>query len=148
VQLVAGDLTGDGRPDLAVKDSYEDPQADFKGWIDLLINSIPAGTPLGVGGAPISRSATFALGIPSPNPLRGETRFHFSPGAATRVDVRVLDIAGREVRVLLHGAARAGDQEVVWDGRDARGRNVPPGIYLLSARDESTSITRRVVVLH
>jgi len=148
VQLVAGDLTGDGRPDLAVKDSYEGPYGDLTGWIDLLINRIPAGTPLGVGGAPISRSATFALGIPSPNPLRGETRFHFSPGAATRVDVRVLDIAGRDVRVLLHGDARAGDQEVVWDGRDAGGRNVPPGIYLVSARDKSTSITRRVVVLH
>ena len=63
------------------------------------------------------------------------------------MSVRVLDIAGREVRTLLEGAARAGEQDVVWDGRDARGVQVPPGVYLVNARDHSTSISRRVVVL-
>lgn len=146
--LVAGDLSGDGRPDLAVQGGLEETYGDVYGRIDFLFNTIPIGTPLGVGDAPISPSPAFALGVASPNPLRDGTRLHLSPGAAAHVAVRVLDIAGREVRVLLQGTARGGEQEVVWDGRDARGRRVPPGIYLVNARDERTSITRRVVVLH
>lgn len=145
--LVAGDLNGDGRPDLAVQDSYTGQWGDHYGRIDLLINNIPSGSPLAVGGAPAARAPVFSLGPARPNPLRDGTRMYLSRGAAAQVDVRVLDIAGRQVRVLLHGAARAGGQDVPWDARDASGRKVPPGIYLVTARDASTSITRRVVVL-
>jgi len=145
--LVAGDLNGDGRPDLAVQGSHEARHGDLYGMIDLLLNNIPAGTRLGDRGTPSPRTATLALGTPSPNPLRDGTRLHLIPAAAAQVDVRVLDIAGREVRVLLHGAVRARDQWVVWDGRDGRGLKVPQGIYLVIARDGSTSITRRVAVL-
>jgi len=145
--VVAADISGDGRPDLAVQDGHESPDGDIYGTIDLLINNIPAGSPLGVGNTPAPGVMLFALGVASPNPLRDGTRLHLSPGAETQVDVRVLDIAGREVRVLLRGAMHAGGQDIVWDGRDARGRNAPPGVYLVSARGASTSITRRVVVI-
>ena len=145
-QVVAGDFDGDGRPDLAVLGNSES-DGDMYGQIDLMLNQIPPGAPLGVGGPPTPRSTVFALGAPSPNPLRDETRFRFAPGRAQPVSVRVLDIAGREVRMLLKGAANAGEQEIAWDGRDARGLQVPPGVYLVNASGGSASITRRVVVL-
>ena len=47
-----------------------------------------------------------------------------------RVQVRVWDLAGRLVRDLYEGRDRSGRYIRPWDGRDGRGRRVPPGIYL------------------
>lgn len=40
------------------------------------------------------------------------------------------DAAGREIRVLDGGVRSAGAYPLAWDGRDAAGRPVPPGVYL------------------
>jgi len=42
----------------------------------------------------------------------------------------VYDVAGRRVRSLVDAAVVAGHHEVVWDGRDERGREVSSGVYL------------------
>ncbi|MFC1543601.1 T9SS type A sorting domain-containing protein [Candidatus Neomarinimicrobiota bacterium] len=42
----------------------------------------------------------------------------------------VYDLLGREVVRLIEGYRDAGWQELVWNGRDARGREVPTGIYI------------------
>ena len=38
-------------------------------------------------------------------------------------------VTGRRVQVLAEGPRDAGRHEVVWDGRDGRGRAVEPGVY-------------------
>ncbi len=47
------------------------------------------------------------------------------------VDVSVYDLSGRLVRKLQSGGAVNGPQGLRWDGRDASGKTVPPGLYLL-----------------
>ena len=47
-----------------------------------------------------------------------------------QVLVEVLDPSGRRVRQVYRGADGVGAYERVWDGRDAAGQLVPPGIYL------------------
>lgn len=51
-------------------------------------------------------------------------------GAGTRVTVRVYSITGRLVRVLVDEGVDPGSYVVGWDGEDAAGRAVQPGVYL------------------
>ena len=65
-----------------------------------------------------------------PNPFNPMTTLRFElPGAGT-VRLSVFDVAGRRVRTLVDGALAAGSHEIVWDGRDAAGRDVGSGSYL------------------
>jgi len=65
----------------------------------------------------------------APNPAAGRTAIAYSLPAASRVDVSVIDVAGRRVRTLVAGPRPEGRHEVRWDGRDDSGAAVSPGVY-------------------
>ncbi len=46
------------------------------------------------------------------------------------VSLRVYDLLGREVRVLVNERQPAAYHSVVWDGRDRSGRPLPSGVYI------------------
>jgi flagellar basal-body rod modification protein FlgD len=48
---------------------------------------------------------------------------------AVRVVVSIVNASGELVRQLDAGARSAGDQAIVWDGKDGAGRKLPPGEY-------------------
>ncbi len=65
-----------------------------------------------------------------PNPFNPTATIRFGLPEAGRVTLVVYDLMGREVVRLAEGYRDAGWQELVWNGRDARGREVPTGIYI------------------
>lgn len=50
-------------------------------------------------------------------------------GNAARVVVNVQDSSGALVRQMVAGAQSAGDQSILWDGKDAAGKSAPAGLY-------------------
>jgi len=46
--------------------------------------------------------------------------------------VAVVDVLGRQIRLLQDGLLPAGSHSVQWDGRDQQGANMPSGLYLAS----------------
>ena len=68
------------------------------------------------------------------------------------LEVMLLNLAGHRVQVLAEGDFLPGHIALEWDGRDAVGRQVPPGSYILkiSARGDARSQTlhRLVAVAH
>ncbi|MGH7450573.1 MAG: T9SS type A sorting domain-containing protein [bacterium] len=48
---------------------------------------------------------------------------------ATAVTLRIYDVLGREIQTLVERREPAGERLVMWNGIDARGNNVPSGIY-------------------
>ena len=61
------------------------------------------------------------------------------------VDLRVHDLGGRLVRrIVEHGSAGTGLYEIAWDGLDANGLLVPPGIYLVRLRVDTDDGGRRL----
>jgi flagellar basal-body rod modification protein FlgD len=48
---------------------------------------------------------------------------------ASRVVINVEDSSGALVRQMVAGAQNAGDQSLVWDGKDTSGKAVPSGLY-------------------
>ncbi len=82
-----------------------------------------------------------------PNPTRGQATVRVSVSRSGPLEIRVYDVAGREVRALWEGFARPGEIARAWDGRDSRGGALPAGVYLLRATLGSERTTARLVLL-
>jgi hypothetical protein len=82
-----------------------------------------------------------------PNPFNPRTRVPFELERAGRTVLTVHDPAGRLVRVLVDDALSAGGHAAEWDGRDAAGREVGAGIYLLRLEGPTAAASRKAVLL-
>ncbi len=81
-----------------------------------------------------------------PNPFRSSTAISFrlpEPGDYT---LAVFDVAGRLVR-RYEGYGSAGETTVSWDGRDAAGQAVAPGIYYYRVTSTGFEETRKALVM-
>lgn len=66
----------------------------------------------------------------APNPFVGATRLHYVLPRAGVVALDIFDVTGRAVRHIEPRAAQAaGPHDLPWDGRDAAGAPVAPGVY-------------------
>jgi hypothetical protein len=83
----------------------------------------------------------------SPNPFNPRTSIPFVLDRSSEVSLVVYDIAGRAVRTLLQETRAEGRYEVIWHGRDDRGRHVASGIYLYTLTAGLHSETRRMVLV-
>lgn len=97
----------------------------------------------GVDGPVPSRA--IHLAVVGAQPSLGETRLRFQMPRAGRISLCVFDVAGREVIRLQDGETGAGEHELAWDGRDAQGHRMSPGVYLARLLTDSGSATARLV---
>ncbi len=65
----------------------------------------------------------------SPNPFIGTTTISYTLPSAGNVTVKVYDMVGRLVRVLVDEFQDAGSQNVAWNGRDEAGNELSAGAY-------------------
>ncbi len=80
----------------------------------------------------------------APNPFGSSTTLRYRlPRDAGPAAVDVYDIGGRHVRSL---TIHAGDTAFTWDGRDASGARVAPGVYLVDLRAGEWRITTKLVM--
>lgn len=98
------------------------------------------------GVTPLPASSGLALRV-QPNPFGARTTVSFDLPRATAARVAVYDTAGRLVRDLAAGARPAGRNDVSWDGRDAAGRAVAAGVYLVRLSTHEGSQERKVVLV-
>jgi flagellar hook assembly protein FlgD len=82
-----------------------------------------------------------------PNPFNPATTLSFDAGGNGRVFLAVYSLRGKLVRTLVDRVLEAGRHQVVWDGRDDRGEQVPSGIYISSLRTGSFMETRKLLLL-
>ena len=84
------------------------------------------------------------------NPLSsGMARIHFGLSKDDRVEIKVYDVTGREVRELANRQFKAGEHDIVWDGSDNSGRPVARGVYFTQVRykDSAFSDAKKLTVL-
>lgn len=95
--------------------------------------------------------AAFALGAPSPNPVRGSARvpfaIPFTAAGGTHVTLAIFDVNGGRVRTLVDGVLPSGPHEAAWDARDERGHPVGPGLYFLKLSAAERVLSRKIGVL-
>jgi hypothetical protein len=87
------------------------------------------------------------LGACAPNPTRAGAAIRFALARAEPVEVTVHDLAGRLVRRVLASTLPAGDHVAHWDGRDASGAAVAPGVYLYRLRTPTFAGARHLAVV-
>lgn len=65
-----------------------------------------------------------------PNPFKTGTSLRFETDAKGSASLEIFNLRGQNVRSLDAGTLAKGSHELIWDGRDARGKALPSGIYL------------------
>jgi hypothetical protein len=79
----------------------------------------------------------------TPNPAHGFLTFQFSLPKAGPVDLRIFDVAGREVATLVDGPMEAGSHGVAWDASGPGSAHI--GMYFARLRTSEGAVTLRVL---
>jgi hypothetical protein len=87
------------------------------------------------------------LANPAPNPFNPQTTITFTLDRPQRAEVAVYDLTGRLLNVLANRSYDVGDHSVVWNGKDAAGRAVPSGTYIVRLFAETEAQARKVMLL-
>ncbi len=82
-----------------------------------------------------------------PNPFNPTTTIQFDLARDGEVTLRIFDVAGHQVRTLVHGKLSGNRHQVTWNGLDDTGRRVSSGVYLYRLTAGDFAATRRLVVL-
>jgi hypothetical protein len=92
-------------------------------------------------------SARTALLGAFPNPFNPQTSIRFRLAEAGRARLAIYDPAGRLVVLLADKQFAAGEQELIWTGRDQAGRALSSGVYLCRLETAGQAAARRLVLL-
>ena len=114
--------------------------AESKEWFLAEIRRDLTGLPAVADAAPLALASY-------PNPFNPKTTIAFTMPAAGEARLAIVDVSGREVRSLLDGPLGAGEQAIVWDGKDAAERPSSSGVYFARLTTASGSATSALVLL-
>ncbi|MCG3121197.1 MAG: hypothetical protein ALAOOOJD_04197 [bacterium] len=93
----------------------------------------------------------FELAQNAPNPFAlrttAATAFHYNLAAPGVVSMRIFNLLGQEVAVLVQRFQDRGRYTVQWNGRNQRGLAVPAGVYFYQLRAPNFSATRKLLVV-
>jgi hypothetical protein len=90
----------------------------------------------------------FMLGSGAPNPFEALTHLRYTLPERGHVRLVVYDVAGRQVVVLRDGDEDAGQHLVKWDGKGARGTQLPAGVYFVQLNFGNHKEARKIVLTH
>lgn len=81
-----------------------------------------------------------------PNPFRNNTLVKYTVPVRSRVEIKVFDITGRNVKTLVNKESPPGEHSISWDGTDNTGKKQGTGIYLLKIRiNDSEAVTKLII---
>ena len=92
--------------------------------------ALAPGAPIDVDETPLVPKADFISLHNNPN-VSGATTIHFGLVREDRVRIKVHDVSGRLIRLVVDGRFDAGEHDVVWDGADSDGRQAKSGVYFV-----------------
>ena len=81
-----------------------------------------------------------------PNPFNPATAISFAIGTPGSVQINIYNILGGQV-ARLEGYFQAGEQELIWDGKDSAGGPVPSGVYFYRIEYEGQQEVIRMLLL-
>ena len=82
-----------------------------------------------------------------PNPFNPQTTISFSLERTEWAEIGVYDLGGRLLSVLADRIYDAGHHTIVWYGKDAMGRALPSGSYVVRLETESNVEARKVSLI-
>ena len=82
-----------------------------------------------------------------PNPMRNKASIAFTLPGMSFVKLNIYDVNGRLVKTLYRQWLSSGLYTVSWDGRDARGNEVPTGVYFIRLEAGQKTLHKKVVLM-
>jgi hypothetical protein len=130
-----------GRPDRYDADLL---QSNIEYILEHLFNE-----PAIAGNSPSSsaRIINYRLSQNYPNPFNPASTIRYDLPEGSDVSLVVYDILGQEVTRLVKAYTEPGYHQVIWDGRDIAGREVPSGIYIARLVTPEYSKSIKMVLL-
>jgi len=89
----------------------------------------------------------FSLSDNYPNPFNPETRIGYFVPRSCRLKLEIFNVLGQKIRTLLDEDQAAGENEVVWDGRDENGGEAASGVYFYRLTAEESVQTKKMVLI-
>ena len=92
-------------------------------------------------------TAEFVLEQNYPNPFNPSTQILFALPQAGKVSLIIYNLLGQKIMTLVDGTVAAGMHAVKWNGRDARGLQLPSGVYFYSLKMSNFTATKRMILM-
>ena len=121
------------------------PSANESASSDSVV-ATPSST-LGVENEVATLPAVFRLRQNYPNPFNPHTTIQYDLPVAADIRIVVYDLLGREVVRLVSEHMQPGQHQLVWNGRDAKGRQLPTGLYIVRMVTPGYSKSIKMVLL-
>ena len=83
-----------------------------------------------------------------PNPFNHTTKISYSIPEASNVDLKIYNIKGELVRILISEDKGAGYHSMIWDGKDRNGNVVGNGFYLIQIENSKFNFVKKVIKLN
>ncbi|MRR09000.1 T9SS type A sorting domain-containing protein [bacterium] len=106
-------------------------------------------TATGVAGTPdpVTRSDGFRLMQNRPNPFNPFTLIDYEVAKPGNASIKVFNVAGQAVRVLVEGYKPSGLYTILWDGRNAAGEPAAAGVYYYQLNVDGRTSEKRMIKL-
>jgi flagellar hook assembly protein FlgD len=82
-----------------------------------------------------------------PNPFNPVTNISFSLTKAGETSIKVYNLKGQLVNVLLDTYLEAGEMNLIWDGTDLKGNSVTSGLYFYTLENDNKKISKKMILL-
>jgi len=82
-----------------------------------------------------------------PNPFNANVTIRFTVPRSTMASVKVYNILGQEICELYSQHTEAGENSIIWDGRDNSGNAVASGVYLYAVRTDDEVKFNKMMLL-
>ena len=83
-----------------------------------------------------------------PNPFNPSTVIAYQIPRAAFVELRIYNMRGQLVRLLVTENQVPGEHRAVWDGRDDAGKQVPSGLYVYRMTADGFTASRKMLLVH
>lgn len=89
----------------------------------------------------------FGLVSNYPNPFNPTTTIEFNLTQRTKVKVEIFDILGSKVATLMNRELDAGQQRLVWNGKNDRGVQMVSGTYIYRISSDKYSVSNKMMLI-
>lgn len=128
---------------------HQDRAVHAYSWDDIAAaTGLCVGTPCAPVDAPGESELAAAPAAVFANPFRPGGSVRWSLPTSAAVDLAVFDARGTRVAQLARAPFARGLHGATWDGRDANGRRLPAGTYLLRLQAGTRVESRKLTLLH
>ncbi len=95
---------------------------------------------------PLAQASFSRIKSISPNPFNSHTRITISFDKSSKASLTIYNLNGQVIKILTYREFPAGNHEILWDGMDESGNEVPSGIYLLKLETERGVDFRKLIL--